>query len=66
MKGWFIMSQIHDSVDSILSMLDRHNLTQLDIVQALSDLEAMKCNIKEYTYKNTKALLEAYLKDLRG
>ena len=44
------MSQMHYSTD-----------TEEDIKQALADLEAMKVNISEYTYKNIKALLEAKL-----
>ena len=60
-QGGFIVSQMHSSIASILSMLDRGNYTKSDVTQALADLEAMKENISSYQYKNVKALLEAKL-----
>lgn len=51
---------MYSSVESILSMLDG-NYTEQNIKQALADLEAMKDNISENAYKQTKALLEAKL-----
>jgi len=57
------MSQMHRSVESILAMLDQ-KYTEQDIAQALADLEAMKENIKEYTYNNVKKLLQDKLKRL--
>jgi hypothetical protein len=54
------MSQMHYSTDSILAMLEG-KYSEEDIKQALADLEAMKVNNTEYTYKNIKALLEAKL-----
>ena len=59
-KGGIPMSQMHYSTDSILAMLEG-KYSKEDIKQALADLEAMKENISEYTYKNIKALLEAKL-----
>ena len=54
------MSQKYNSVNSILEMLDqKHSL--VDIIQALNDLEAMKYNIKQYTYEHMKKLLQDQL-----
>ena len=55
------MSQMHSSIASIMSMLERENYTKDDVRQALADLDAMKKNIRNYQYKNIKALLEAKL-----
>ena len=55
------MSQMHRSVESIQAMLDRGRYSKADIQQALADLEAMRPNISDYTYRNMKALLEAEL-----
>ena len=52
------MSQMHYSIESIMAMLERGKYTTSDIEQALADLEAMKTSISDYTYKNTKRLLE--------
>lgn len=54
------MSQMHSSVESIMTMLERRYTTE-DIKQALADLEAMRGSIDEYRYKNVKALLKAKL-----
>ena len=54
------MSQKYNSVNSILEMLDQKH-SRVDIIQALNDLEAMKYNIKQYTYENTKKLLQDHL-----
>ncbi len=54
------MSQMHSSTASILAMLDGR-YTKEDIYQALADLEAMKNNISDNTYKSIKALLQAKL-----
>lgn len=55
------MSQMHSSLESIQTMLDRGRYTTADIQQALADLEAMRSNISDYAYRNMKALLEAKL-----
>lgn len=55
------MSQMHSSTAGIEAMLERGEYSSGDIKQALADLDAMKDNIPEYTYKNLKALLQAKL-----
>ncbi len=55
------MSQRHRTVESILQMINSGYYNESDIYQALADLEAMKDNISNYTYKNVKALLESKL-----
>ena len=52
------MSQLHHSIESIMSMLEKGRYTRPDIVQALADLEAMKPYIDDYAYKSIKKLLE--------
>ena len=55
------MSQMHYSIASIMSMLERDDYTKSDIIQALADLEAMKKSISSYQYNSIKSLLEAKL-----
>ena len=55
------MSQMHRTLESIQTMLERGRYTTADIQQALADLEAMRPNISDYAYRNMKALLEAKL-----
>ena len=61
--GGVLMSQVYSTTDSILAMLNG-KYTKADITQALADLDAMRANISDYTYKNIKVLLEAKLSRL--
>ena len=58
------MSNRYSSIASIMAMLDERH-TSSDLYQAMSDLKAMyeDGNIKEYQYKNMKALLEDKIRD---
>lgn len=59
------MSQMHRTVESIMAMIERKWYTESDIISALADLEAMKENISDNAYRNTKRLLEDILRDMK-